>query len=201
MRRIAHRGQVERVAFAGPEAWDRHRLGSALFRQDAVHRIRRDGDDGARPFGEERLRNDVEDLVRTGADHDLVRPDPVPRGGSFDKQAVVGRGVLGQGHRKAPVSHDALGKVGWERCRVDVESDDVLDGDAVSSGYLFVGRLPRVRRWLVRRGERDRRRAHRTPASRDRSSIARYPPSPWLSHEAMRVIVAVLAPVSLEISA
>jgi len=41
------------------------------------------------------------------------------------------------------------------------------------------------------------------PASvpgRERSSRSRYPPSPWFSHEAIRVIVAVLAPVRRLIS-
>ena len=94
------------------------------------------------PSAEERLGDDVEDLVGPGPDHELVGADPIARAGRSTEQPVVGRRVLGQRDLEAPGGHARAGEVGRRRRGVEVEADDVLDREAVPRRDLLVGRLP-----------------------------------------------------------
>ena len=69
---------------------------ATLLGDDPVHRVRRRRDDRETARREERLADEVEDLVRAGADEQLVRIDAVDAGGGLDQPPVVGRRVLGQ---------------------------------------------------------------------------------------------------------
>ena len=74
-----------------------HDLRAALLGEDRVHRVGRDGHQGRAAVGDERLGDEVEDLVRARADEQLLARDLVPRGRRVDQPAVVGRRVLRQG--------------------------------------------------------------------------------------------------------
>ena len=69
---------------------------AALVGQDPVHGIRRDRHDRRAAGRQERLRGEVEHLVRPGPDEELLDGDPVALGRGLDEPAVVGRRVLGQ---------------------------------------------------------------------------------------------------------
>ena len=70
---VADRVEVERPTLRPAEPWDRDDLGAALLGEHAVHRVRRDGHDGPIAGSQERLGDEVEDLVGTGADQQLRR--------------------------------------------------------------------------------------------------------------------------------
>ena len=71
-------------------------MAPALLREDRVHRVGGDGHERRAAVREERLGDEVEDLVRARADEQLLARDAVAGGRGVDQPAVVGRRVLGQ---------------------------------------------------------------------------------------------------------
>ena len=100
--------EIQGVALVRPEARHDDGARAALLGDDAVHRVGRGRDDGAAAGRQERLADQVEDLVRAGADEELVRSRRRRRrGGRLDEPAVVRRRVLGQrARRSAPRGED-----------------------------------------------------------------------------------------------
>ena len=130
---------------SGRSPRDRHDRRAALLRADAVHRIgRRRERRRELARGEERLGDQVEDLVGAGADQELVGADAVAGGCRRDEPAVVRRRVLGE-RRVEPAGREELSGEGRRRRRrVQVEADDRPEIDAVARRDLLVGRLPGV---------------------------------------------------------
>ena len=87
--------EVDRISGRGAEPGNRSDAGPALLGQDPVHGVRRGGDDGGATGGQVGLRHDVEDLVGTGPDEDLVGRDAVARRRRLGQPSVVGGRVLG----------------------------------------------------------------------------------------------------------
>ena len=158
--RGAHRGQVESPAGRLAEPRDRDDRRSALLGQHAVHRVGRDRDDRPAAGRDEDLGHDVEDLVRPGSDQDLGRRHAVAGGGGLDESPVVGRRILGERRHEPAGGEQTRREVRRGRRGVQVEADDRRGVEPVACGDLLIGRLPRIARWRVGRGEGDGRRAH-----------------------------------------
>ena len=115
----------------------------ALVAEHRVHRVRGHRHDRAGPRREERLGDDVEHLVRTAADEDLVGPGADVGGGRFRELGVGRVGILVQ--RRVPGPFQRSGQVGQHRrAGVGVEAQDVALIEPVASGDDAVGRLPGV---------------------------------------------------------
>ena len=169
---------VDRPALLGRAARHEGRTCAALFRDDPVHRVTRRRDDGLAAGREEGLADEVEDLVRPGADEQLVGSDAIGRRGRLDEPAVVGRRIFREGTLEPACGEQPRRELGRRGRGVQIEPDDRVDRQAVASRDLLVGRFPAVRGRLVRRGERDRGGTHRSfgagaADARRRSSAAR----------------------------
>ncbi len=145
------------------------------------------GHDGPIAGHDAGLGDDVEDLVGSGRDQQLVGPDPVAGGGGRDQASVIAWRILGQRRLETPGRQQALdhGRRGGRG--VEVEPDDRGGVDAIALRHGLVRRLPRIGRGRVRWAERDRRRAHRSGPAKRISTASRWASRPSASARAATV--------------
>ena len=191
--RDSDRVRIEGPAVPGRQTRDGEHARAALLGQDAVHGVGRDRDHGRAAGRQERLRDEVEDLVGPGSDQDLVLVDAVAGGCRFDQPPVIRRRVFGQARLEATGRQQPLDERRRGRGGVQVEPHDPLTRDAVPSGDLIVGRFPRIRGGCGGRGERHGRDPHRLGAP-DASSANRISTaSRWASSPSASASVATVS--------
>ena len=195
--RGADRIDVEGPALSRRSPRDGDDLGTALLGQHPVHRVGRCRQDGTGTLGEERLGDQVEDLVCPGAHEQLVGADAVAGGRRLGEPAVVRRRVLRQRRVELARGQQAIDEVRRSGGGVEVEADDRVDRHAVAFGDLLVRCLPRVGGRQDRGRERDRRRAHRSGSgspSKRASTASRWASRPSASASVVIVSRMVASP-------
>jgi hypothetical protein len=141
--RGADRCRSEGVSPRGRRPGDEDGTGRSLLGEHPVHGVGGGRDHRARAGGDERLGEQVEDLVRPGAHEQLLGADAVAVGCGEGEVPVVGGRVLGDRPSVRPGAQHAQGEVRGGGGGVEVEADDPLDRNAVPRGDLLGGRLPR----------------------------------------------------------